>query len=37
MQKHGGDISIKSKVDQGTTFTLSLPARRFLKLMNNLI
>ena len=32
MQKHGGDISIKSKVDQGTTFTLSLPARRVLKI-----
>ncbi|MGM2880243.1 ATP-binding protein, partial [Bacillus cereus group sp. BC57] len=31
MQKHGGDISIKSKVNQGTTFTLSLPAKRVLE------
>jgi len=28
MEKHGGDISIKSQINQGTTITLSLPTKR---------
>lgn len=28
MEKHGGDISIKSRINQGTTITLSLPTKR---------
>ncbi len=28
MQKHGGSISVKSQLDQGTTFTLSFPLKR---------
>ncbi|MFQ6092038.1 MAG: sensor histidine kinase [bacterium] len=28
IQRHGGSIDVKSKVDQGTTFTISLPRER---------
>ena len=34
-QKHGGDISIKSRVNQGTTFTLSLPTKRIIDIKIN--
>ncbi|OIK12903.1 ATP-binding protein [Bacillus sp. MUM 116] len=36
MQKHGGNISIKSKKNQGTTITLSLPNKRILDTHINL-
>ncbi|MGN4864067.1 sensor histidine kinase [Bacillus cereus group sp. MYBK132-2] len=32
MQKHHGDITMKSKLGQGTTFTLSFPSKRIIEL-----
>ncbi|WP_456364868.1 sensor histidine kinase [Priestia aryabhattai] len=30
LKKHGGDILVKSKVEKGTTFTLTLPSKRII-------
>ncbi|MGG0446858.1 ATP-binding protein, partial [Bacillus mycoides] len=35
MQKHNGDIVIKSKINQGTTITLSLPSKRVLEIQQS--
>lgn len=35
MQKHNGDIAIKSKINQGTTITLSLPSKRILEIQQS--
>lgn len=35
LKKHGGDISVKSKVNKGTTFTLSMPSKRIIDLEVN--
>lgn len=35
MEKHGGNISIKSKINQGTTITLSLPTKRMIDTKTN--
>lgn len=37
MQKHHGDITMKSKLGQGTTFTLSFPSKGLLNLPTNII
>ncbi|MBY0214500.1 ATP-binding protein [Priestia aryabhattai] len=31
LKKHGGDILVKSKVEKGTTFTLTLPSKRIIE------
>lgn len=35
MEKHGGNILIKSKINQGTTITLSLPTKRIIDTKTN--
>ena len=34
-KKHGGDILVKSKVEKGTTFTLTLPSKRIIEFRVN--
>lgn len=35
IEKHGGDISMKSQINQGTTITLSLPPKRIMDIKIN--
>ncbi|MGW9101440.1 sensor histidine kinase [Priestia megaterium] len=35
LKKHGGDILVKSKIEKGTTFTLTLPSKRIIEFRVN--